>query len=452
MRCALRIPDWLRDRAVRKIAKFGVPVAIGQVVTAASGVATLAILARALGPGPLGVVALLRTVVTMVDSFANFNTWLAIIKYGTEAIAEQRKDDLRGVIKLAFLIDASTAVIGALVVCVLAFTAGRGFGWSSHESVLCVLYSLTLVSKTAGTSDGIYRICDAYRVQAIATSIMAFVMTGLVALAVGLDAGFDGCVLALIAGEVLSNLVVTAAAMWVARQSGYGGWLRTPLRGVRARFPGIMRFMVSTNAQLTVRTAQAEVDMIVVGSTLGKASAGLFRVVKQLSRIPLRIVAPFEQVLFTELARHAAERDYAGFGRLLRRFVLVAGAGAFAIWLVAAVIARPVIDLVAGSGFSDATAPFRWYLLAMVLQVMGAPIMRAMIALGRPGTLFIFDSVSLAVWLGLCVVGALVGGLAGLCAAAVVHRIMQMTWLGLAVWRILRNATASGTAPAPLES
>jgi O-antigen/teichoic acid export membrane protein len=440
---SLRLPEWLRDRAVRKIAKFGVPVAIGQVATAASGVITLAILARALGPGPLGVIALLRTVVTVVDSFANFNTWLAIIKYGTEAIADGRKHDLRRVIKLAFVIDASTATLGALVVSVLAFTIGGGFGWTSHESMLCALYSLTLVSKTAGTSDGIYRICDAYRVQAIATSLMAVVMTSLVGLAYALDAGFDGIVLALIGGEVLSNLVVTGSAWWVARESGYGGWLTSSLHGVRTRFPGIVRFMVSTNAQLTVRTAQAEVDMIVVGSMLGKTAAGLFRVVKQLSRIPLRIVAPFEQVLFTELARHAAARDYAGFGRLLRRFVILAGAGAFLVWLVTAAIARPIIELVAGGDFVDAADAFRWYLFAMVLQVMGAPIMRAMIALGRPGTLFIFDAVSLGIWLGLCVAGASLYGLVGLCAAAVLHRLLQMGWLGLAVWRIVRNATSA---------
>lgn len=43
-----------------------------------------------------------------------------------------------------------------------------------------------------------------------------------------------------------------------------------------------------------------------IGAMLGKIPSGLFRVVKQLGTIPGRVFMPFEQVLFTELARAAA--------------------------------------------------------------------------------------------------------------------------------------------------
>src|SRR5262249_17033609 len=158
------------------------------------------------------------------------------------------------------------------------------------------------------------------------------VATIVVAIVVALGASFEVCVLALVAGEVAGNFATTFAAMWVARKSGYGGWIRTSVRGIRATFPGIARFLVTTHAQLTVRTTQGERDMIVVGSMLGKGAAGLFRVVKQLGTIPGRIFMPFEQVLFTELARAVAARDYAGFRRLLRRTASIAGAGSLLLW------------------------------------------------------------------------------------------------------------------------
>lgn len=438
----MRVPDWLRDRAVRKIAKFGVPVAIGKFATAGSGLITLAILARHLGPGPVGVIAVFRTVVTVVDLFANFNTWQAVIKYGTEAIAGERADDVRRVIKLAFVIDASTAVLGALVVTGLAFVIPGSFGWTSHEAALCALYALTLVSKVSGTTDGIFRICDAYRAQAIVGSAMAGAATLLVAVVVLAGAGFDGCVFALVGGEVATNLVVTATAMWIARKSGYSGWLASPVRGIRQVFPGITHFLVSTNAQLTVRTAQGELDMLVAGSMLGKIPAGLYRVVKQLGTVPGRVFLPFEQVLFTELARCAASRDFTGFGRLLRRFVAIAGGGSLLLWVIAALAAEPIVALVAGDAFTPAAEPFRWYLFAMVLQVTGAPIMRALIALGRPGTLFLFDSASLVVLLGAVIFGAHVWGLVGIAGALVIHKAVQVTWSSLLVWRILHRSAA----------
>jgi O-antigen/teichoic acid export membrane protein len=447
----LRVPEWFRDRTVRRIAKFGVPVALGKFLTAGSGLITLAILARYLGPKPLGVIALFRTVVTTVDLFANCNTWQAIIKYGAEAIAGDRRDDVKRVIKLAFVIDVSTAIIGALVVVGLAFAIPGSFGWSPHQSVLCAMYAFTLVSKASGTSDGIYRICDAYRVQAIATSIMAGVSTMLVAIAVFTGAAFDGCVLALVAGEVASNLVVTACAFWVARNSGFGGWQRGVLGGIAQAFPGITRFLVTTNAQLTVRTAQSELDMLVVGSVLGQTSAGLFRVVKQLGTIPGRVFLPFEQVLFTELARSAATRDYAGFRRLLGRTVRIAGLGSLLLWVVAALLAPQLIRLVAGPAFLDAVDPFRWYLFAMIVQVTGTPILRAMIALGKPGTLLMFEIVAL----GILVVSMVIGvrfGLPGVAAALIIHKSFQLTWSTIFVWRYVHRAEVETNAQLPIST
>lgn len=449
----MRAPAWFRDRAVRRVAKHGVPVALGKVATAASGLVTLAILARYLGPAQLGLIALFRTVVTTVDLFANFNTWQAVIKYGTEAIADGRRDDVARLIKLAFVIDVATGVVGAGVVVGLAFLMPDTFGWTSHEAALCALYGATLVTKVSGTSDGVFRICDAYRPQAIVASVMSVVMAALVAVAVALGASFEGCVLALVCGEVLSNIAVTVTAHRVANAAGFGGWLRRSLRGSTTVFPGIRRFLLATSAQLTVRTAQGELDMIVVGSVLGRASAGLFRVIKQLGTIPGRVFNPFEYVLFTELARCSAAGDYAGFRRLLGRAALLAGAGALVVWIVAAIGAEPLIELVAGSDYIAAAPAFRIYLFAMILQVVGTAFLRAMVALGKPGTLFLFDSGSLVVLATAAILCTHEWGLVGLAAALVLHRAVQLVWSTTFIWQFLRGAearaAAAGGSPPP---
>ncbi len=315
-----------------------------------------------------------------------------------------------------------------IVVVALSFAIPGTFGWSTHQAALCAVYGITLVSKVSGTSDGIFRVCDAYRVQAIVSSVGAGVMTLLVVVFIAYGAGFDGCVCALVLGEVLNNVATTIASFWVARRAGYGGWLRTSVRGIHRDHPGLVRFLVATNAQLTVRTTQSELDMLVVGSLLGNADAGLFRVIKQLGTIPGKVFMPFEQVLFTELARSAANRDYKGFRALLRRTVGIAAVGSLAIWVVTSLGARPLVHLVAGDAFIAAVEPLRWYMLAMVLAVTAAPVMRAMIALGRPGTLLAFDCVSLGVLAAAVVGGALSFGLSGVAIAIVVHKVVQLAW------------------------
>ncbi|MBL0219318.1 MAG: oligosaccharide flippase family protein [Myxococcales bacterium] len=430
-----RVREWFRDRAVRRVVKYGIPVAVGRVVVSIAGLITTAMLARHLGPELFGVLAVMRTLVTTVGEYANFNTWQAIIKYGTEAIAERRPEDVKRVIKLAFVLDVVTAAIAAIVIAVLAFAIATTFDWSSTDSKLCVLYTLTIVTRVAGAPDGIFRICDAYRPQAIATSVSAALMTISVGIAVALDASFAGCVVALVIAEVIGNLLPLFVAITVAATNGFGGWLFTPLRGARTAFPGIARFLVATNGQGTVKKTQSDVDMFVIGAMLGKIPSGLFRVVKQLGTIPGRVFMPFEQVLFTELARAAAAHDYATFRRLLLRLTIIVGVGSLLIWGVAAVAAEPVIRIVAGDEFIGAAPAFRWYLLAMVLNVMNTPVQRAIVALGRPGTLFWFDLGSTILLIGAAIAGARYGGLVGVSLALIGHKVVQAAW---STWLVAR--------------
>lgn len=427
-----RLLDWFRDRAIKRVVRYGLPLTIGKAITSVSGLVTLALLARQLGPTSLGVLALIRTVAGVVEQYANFNTWQAVIKYGTEAMAASRTDDVNRIVKLAVVIDMLTAALASLVLIVLAALLPGSFGWSEHDAFLCMLYSITIVTRVAGATDGVFRICDAYRKQALATSVGAIASVIAVGAAVLAGAGLTGCVVALIIGEVIANVYIMAVAFKTAADAGYGAWWTASVRGARARFPGIGQFILATNAQLTVRKTMGEIDMVVVGSMLGKAAAGLFRVVKQLGTVPAKIFLPFEQVLFTELAHLAAAHDFESFRRVLRRTSIIATLGALAVWAVVAIAAVPIVRLVAGDEFVAAAEPLRWYLLAMVLGVANAPVLRSLIALGRPGLLFWLDVATLAVLVAGVIVGTWLAGLVGVSLAILVHRVVHMfgaTWL-----------------------
>lgn len=435
----MRIIDWFRDRAIRKVVRLGLPVFVGKALGSLSSLASLALLAHHLDLRTFGVIAMMRTVVIAIDQYTNFNMWQAIIKYGTEAIALGRRDDVPHMIKLGFVIDLASGVAGVLVAAALSFVISNAFGWTQPESLMFSLFALTLIVRGGGAADGVFRLCDAYRAQAISTSIAAIVMAGAIWIAVALDASFHGIVISLIVGESLGNVLIVLVSFWVANQNGYGRWWMRSLRGARRMFPGIVHFLLSTNGQLTVKKTQAELDIFVVGALLGAAATGLFRVVKQLGAIPGRILMPFEQVLFTELARAAADGDYTGFKRLLRRSAALLGIGSLTIWVVASLVARPMIEVVAGTYFIEAVPAFRWYLLSMVILIASAPVQRAMIALGRPGTLLLFELATLVLLVVTTVVGASWWGLVGVSIAVVLHRSIQLVWSIWLVGRVIRG-------------
>ena len=444
-----RVATWFRDAAVRKVMKHGLTVSTGKAISQVAGLTSVALLTRLLGPEQFGVLALIRTVASVTEAYANFNTWQAVITYGAAAMAAGKRDDVQRIIKLAMIIDVTTAAIAAVVIAGLAFVIPSVFGWSTHESVLCALYALTVLTRTAGTCDGIFRICTAYRTQAIgdilqATSPMVAVVT-----AWWLHAGLDGVVIALICGECIGNMIDMGVSFYVAAQAGYGGWPRSSLAGARTRFPGILHFMVATNGQLTVKKTQAELDMIIVGSMLGRVASGLFKLVKQLGKVPGFVFMPFEQVLFAELSHHAAARDYTGFKRLLRRFTAIAFLGSIGLWALVAVVAGPLVHAVAGAKFMGAVPALRVYLLAMAFMVANAPTQRALIALGRPGIVFFFDLGTLGILFVTTITGAYLFGITGVAGAVLLHRIIQLTWSTLLVSHVVRQQRALAAAEAP---
>jgi O-antigen/teichoic acid export membrane protein len=439
----MRAIEWFRDHALRRLLRFGVPIALSKLATSFLGLVTMALLAHHLGPAKFGVIAVIRTLISVVDSYASSSASLAIIKYGTQAIAEGKRHDVQRLIKLGLTIEVFTCTLGAIVAAAVAFAVPSAFGWTSHEASLCALYALAILSHFGETPDGVFRLCDAYRVQAIATSLGGLAMTVAVAIAVGIGGSFDTCVMALLAGEIFGNLLVLAAGLWVARRGGFGGWMQARLEGWREDFPGIVRFLVSISAQQTVKKSQSELDMFVVGAMLGKAASGLLRVIKQLGTIPGRAFMPFEQVLFTELARCSATGDYSGFRRLLVRTVAIFATCSLVMWLVVSAFAEPIVDVVAGTDFLPAVPALRWYFLAMVLGVTNAPVLRAMIALGRPGTLFLFDVSTLGLLFVTSILGTYFWGLTGLAIALVVHKSIQLAWSTILTDRIVQRRQAS---------
>jgi len=447
-----RLLAMVHDGAIRRVIKHGVPATLGRILTSVAGLVTMALLAHTLGPGPFGVVAVIRTVAGVIEQYANFTTWQAIVKYGTEAQASDRGEAVRLIVKLAVVIDLATAAAAGILVVGAAVLLPETFSWTQHEAYLASFYSLTVFTRVSGASDGIFRLCDAYRAQAIALGLSGVVMVIAVTIAFVLRASITGCVVALIASECIGNLIVTSAAFRIAATSELRGWSRAKLANVRREFPGVVRFLVTTNAQLTLKKTNSELDMMVVGAMLGRVPSGLYRVVKQLGTIPGRIFMPFEQVVFTELARASAVGDYRALRNLLLRFTTLVTFGSLVVWAFVAVAAEPIVRLVAGAEFVAVAPALRIYLLAMVLIIAAAPSSRALVALGRPGTSFLLELGSFVVIVPSVTIGAVHWGLEGVAGAILVHRIVMLITSVLLVISATRAHGLTRREPSPVVS
>ena len=142
----------------------------------------MGLVARHLGLGGFGVIALLQSYTFTINWLVNFQTWQAIIRYGASLEGEQERPALRGLLRLSLLLDAGTALVGGL-----AGWIGQMWDWDSETIRLAQWYCvLVIIPDWTGTWTGILRLFDRFGVMSAQGLIAS--MVKLIGAAVGVSA------------------------------------------------------------------------------------------------------------------------------------------------------------------------------------------------------------------------------------------------------------------------
>jgi O-antigen/teichoic acid export membrane protein len=398
------------------------------------GLVALALVARHLGPGGFGVIALLQSYTFTINWLVNFQTWQAIVRYGAELEGEDQRPGLRGLLRLSLLLDAGTALLGGVLGWALAGWIGQLWGWDAETVRLARWYCLlVIVPDWTGTWTGILRLFDRFGVmsaQGIAASTIK-----LVGAIVGITGHWqisDFVWLWMIA-EATSLVIAALLALWVALGEGVVfGPAATP-RAVLHAHPGLLGFFVSTNWHTTVRMASKEVDTLIIGGILGNASAGLYKIVKQIASVLSRAADPLYQAVYPELAKLWSAGDHAGFRRLLRKSTwmgLAAGLGFLAVFCLTG---RWVLVTLLGGDYAEAYEPTQIYLAAVAVQATTFAFHPAALAMDKPAdSLYVLLAVT-GVYFALLVPAIQLWSLQGAAAAYVVFYVVWALVIG---WRL----------------
>jgi O-antigen/teichoic acid export membrane protein len=384
MSAQARFRQWLVNVSAGRLFRSAAVLLAGNTVASGLDFLSLAITARVLGPSWLGLLVLVRAYVTVISRFLDLQSWQLLIAYGAQALERRDAAQFKRLVKFGVLLDAGTAVLGALVGVSIAHWVGARQGWEPVTTRLAMLYSLVLLVNISSAPKGVLRLFDRFDLLAgrdIATAVIKLI--GVAAAAVG---GFElaGFAAVWIATEVFGSLLLVWLGRRVLAEQGYGGFLRVPLRGLTAAHPKFGRFILATNANGVLKTVTEEVDTLLVGGVLGTAGAGLYKIAKQFSKVISELVGPLYQVVYPELARLWARGEVLGVRRLVIRSGLLTGAGAMLVWLVVLFAGRQLLDLAFGSDFVAAYDVLVWYMLAVVVSVVGFGLHPSLVAAGRP--------------------------------------------------------------------
>jgi O-antigen/teichoic acid export membrane protein len=252
-----------------------------------------------------------------------------------------------------------------------------------------------------------------FRLVSAVDMVTAFLVLG--AVSIGSVVGTPRAVLAAIVVSTLSSLAVWAwMAMVQLHRAGSTSWWQSRTGDLGEERRSVIRFLVATDGTASLSTVVREVDVLVVGSVVGTAGAGVYRLALSAVAPIGALVAALQSALYPRLA---ASADALRHIRSRSQLVLGGAALGVAVLVAGLTLAPFGVRVVGGSEFSDAVGPARWALAGGSVVLALFWVRPALLASGQARYL-LFNScvVAVASVIGFYV-GAEAAGVAGVAAA-----------------------------------
>lgn len=406
---------------------------------AAAGLISLiyiVIAARVLGPEDYGVLVLINYYAMLVGGLIAFPGWHAIVRYGVQALAAGDEAKLVRLLRFVGAIEVSVGIAAVLVAATLAPILGPRLGWNAEAQMLAIPYCFAVLATVRATPGGylqILRRFDILGAHNIVTPVMRLIGTVIV---VACGWGLSGFIIAWLIAALVEGLSLWLAGVYFARRHLIDQPLMGRVTDVRHEHPGLMRFMVTANADITLGDLVTRVTPLVMGWVLGPVAAGLYSIAHRTTVVIAQPAQILGQAAYAELAKLVAG---GGSGldirHALMRCIGISLLAALPIVLILAFFSKQITILIAGPAYAAAAGVMIWLAVARVIGLTGPPTSAALIALGRPGLSVTANMIASIGILPLLPILAAYWGLLGAGMHAVVQAVLASALLGLFLWR-----------------
>jgi O-antigen/teichoic acid export membrane protein len=345
----------------------------------------LGIATRALGVEDFGRFALITGAAQAISTIVGFQTWQIIVRYGVDHINADDDSALGRLFRLCLALDAASAVIGGIISAAILEIWGDKFGITPDLMKATIGFVIVELITIRSSPIGMLRLRDKFSLAAIAdstTPVMRFVGAAGAALLMPSVTGF------VIAWSIAE--LATSGTYWfmVWRTGDLGLVARGRLTGnhVFRENPGLLRFMMSTNATSTLGLSTKQAPLLMVGGFVGPAAAGAFRLAFQIAQALSKLSQTISRAAFPEIVRAVRAPEGRNVGKMMVRVFLVSALAALVILGVITELGHPILILVGGKDFLHGRASMIWLAAAGCVDLATVSFEPVLMAVHRAGT------------------------------------------------------------------
>ncbi|MBV7257570.1 lipopolysaccharide biosynthesis protein [Pacificimonas sp. WHA3] len=412
----------------------------GNMIAGVLGLLSVVAAARTLEPDLFGVLILIVTYVTVVDRLLNFQSWTALVRFGTAARERNDVEELRTVVKLCFFADVSTAAAGALVAVGLAPLVAGQFGWSDSDIVLVQIYALVIVTNIVGVTTGLLQLERNFGLLAKLNVLAAALKAIASIIGFAADFGFSYFVLSWLVADLIKNGTLIWVGIRLIRRLNLAQFLRSSSRDVDGGRWRMLKFLFVTNLVTSLKMAIRELDVLVVGAILDPRGAGIYKVAKQFGSTLSRPIDPVNVVIYPEFASLSAAGADTRFWRLFLKITLMTFLAATLMLIVLYAAAVPLITYTVGADYLSAVPVFILYAVGVHIAISTIAFYPALTAMGYEERSLAAIAIAAAIYFAALYLLTVQYGLVGAGAA---HIVFYLVW-GFMMSLSLRAAKVRG--------
>lgn len=408
----------------RVLKNFGV-VLRGRGIAGVLTLAATALMANALSATEFGLVILLHTYVLAVRGILNFRTYEAIVRFGVPLHENGAHEGLKRLFRTTTLIDLASGIAATLLGVSAASIAGGLLHWDAQMISLAGVYSLVMLTTVSNTPNGILRLYDRFDALSVFYTVGPVIRITGVIIAWSLGAGMHIFIAIWAAAFVVENSWLFIRGHMELNQHLKGGiWRGVNWQEIRNTSQEFRHFIAVVYWQTNIDLLPKHLSVLLAGSLLGPAAAGMFRLARDFSSILSKPAMMLREVLFPDLAR-MLHTEAEGFHELGYRAVKVAGAAGLLLVLLSIPAAGPLLGVI-GSEYTPAASLLTLMLLAATFELAGSPLRAAAYAMGKVSQVLRIHLLSLLIYLGLFYLLIPVMGLPGPGVAAGIGTLLTL--------------------------
>lgn len=409
---------------------------------AAAGVISLgsiAIAARTLGVEQYGVLNLVHGFATLMGGTIAFSGFHGMVRYGAEALNRGAHTQFRNLVLLLALIELGMATVAIILAMLLVPWVGAALGWSPEAIQFGEIYCLAIFATVRATPQGLLQLAERFDLIGLHPTVMP-----LIRLAGALAIYFTGGGLTAFLWVWLAAAIAEGLSMWVlcwigTRHLAIGADGRPTIKGTRRDNPGIVRFIATTNLDLTLRDIAPKATPLIIGWMLGPAAAGLFALVQRASAILIQPAQMLGEAAYPVVTRLLISGDDKAASKAVRRSALLATGAALLAAAIMSLFADKVLTLLGGASFASGASLLILVVFGRAMMAGMPTLSAALTAQGRP---WMSARANLASNVGMLPLLPVTIGWLGLNGAGV-HGILQsIVLVSLMIWSYNRSRLA----------